>query len=183
MIAARRTVRGVTLIELLMTLIIAAIAFMALAVPFVAERAFSIAGLNQVEAQREAQMVLRAIARAGRECQQYATGSAGYLSGATYLMFKQCASNSVYAPGSRCFAGGPSFSGGKMITRLPDCQSEPNTKVLIDGLRTKVANFTVTPLTNKLVRVTLEVTHGISPTDPRRRAELLQTDLFLRNGT
>ena len=59
--------RGVTLIELLITVMIGAIAMFALVPPFIAEGNFFRKGKRQTEAQRDAQMVLRAMARAVRE--------------------------------------------------------------------------------------------------------------------
>ena len=63
--------RGVTLIELLITIIIGAIAMLALAVPFSAERIFWLRGDTQAEAQRDAQLALRAMARVGRQSSCY----------------------------------------------------------------------------------------------------------------
>ena len=63
--------RGVTLIEMLIALVISAIAMMALAVPLIAERAMVGSGKAQTEAQRDAEMVLRAIARAALGSDQY----------------------------------------------------------------------------------------------------------------
>ncbi len=69
--------KGVTLIEILIVAIIGAIALIALAVPFMAERRFSGLGKSQIEAQRDAQLVTRAIARIARESSASSiTGSA-----------------------------------------------------------------------------------------------------------
>ena len=67
----KRAHRGVTLVEVLITVVIASIAMMALAVPFVAERSFWGVGKRQTEAQRDAQLAMRTIARMGREGATY----------------------------------------------------------------------------------------------------------------
>ena len=176
---------GVTLIELLMAVIISAIAFFPLAMPFIGERSFWGTGERQTEAQRDAQMVLRTMARAARECHAYSTGTGGFLPGATLLSFDSCANDPIYPAGSRCFAGGPAYLGGTMIFRSTNCQTIPSTIVLIDGTRrSQVVNFTVTPIVpNKLVRVHLEVSHRRTTTDTRVRNEILETEIFLRNAT
>ncbi len=175
------TRRGVTLIELLMAIVIGAIAMFALVPPLVAERVFWGNTQRQTEAQRDAQMVLRAMARAGRECQGY--NRPGFFSpvpGAdTTLSFDGCLGVSI------CFGGGPSFNGGQMVQRSPNCQTPGGEKVLIDAVRSKVANFTITQvIPNKLVRIHLKVTHRLQTTDTRTPGdEILETEIFLRNAT
>ena len=61
-----RSRKGVTLIELLVTIVIGSIAMMALSVPFMSERIFWLSGDAQAESQRDAQMALRAMARVAR---------------------------------------------------------------------------------------------------------------------
>lgn len=157
--------RGVTLIELLMTIIIGSIAFFPLAVPFVGERSFWGTGQRQTEAQRDAQMVLRAMARVVRE-------SNGY----------------TIAAGGVTFNGAPTCGGNPVIFELhpggvfhQHCGS--NTTILIDGVRSKVTSFTPTTIiANKLVQVALTVTHQLRTTDSRTRSETLATQLYLRNA-
>src|SRR3990167_8594413 len=73
-----RSQRGVSLIEVLMVTIIGAIALMALAVPFMGERRLWGEGQSQVQAQRDAQLVTRAIARDARASEAFViTGTAG----------------------------------------------------------------------------------------------------------
>jgi type II secretory pathway pseudopilin PulG len=57
----------VTLIEVLVTVVISAIAMMALAMPVVAERRFWTIGIQQTQVQRDAQVALRAIAKVARQ--------------------------------------------------------------------------------------------------------------------
>lgn len=62
--------RGVTLIELLVAVVIGAIACLGLSAPMMAERRFWILGNAQAESQRNAQLATRAIARVVREAGQ-----------------------------------------------------------------------------------------------------------------
>jgi len=174
--------RGVTLIELLMTIVIGSIAMLAIWPPFVAERIFWNKGKRQTEAQRDAQMALRAIARDARQRTNYIvtlppagpnSGAIGFLGGP--------------AGGGACFIGGPSafilFGSGQLVERN-GCDGGPLKAVLIDGVRSKVASFTVTPIiANRLVRLRLVVTHQLRTTDPRTEQEILETEIYLRNGT
>ena len=172
--------RGFTLVEMLVVVVISAISLMALSVPFVGGRVYALSGNNQAEAQRDAQMVLRAMARAGRECKQYSL-PVGFPPGATNLSFDNCPVDPIYPAGSRCFVGTPST--GTMILTSPNCQT-PSTKVLINGVRSKVTAFTVTPIVaNKVVNIKLTVTHQPTATSSRKETEVLETDLFLRNAT
>ena len=165
--------RGFTLVEMLVVVVISAISLMALSVPFVGGRVYALSGNNQAEAQRDAQMVLRAMARAGRECPQYAVNSFG---GACGITFQACPNGQ-----NACFMGGPSFKGGQLI-RTTNCQTKPSPKVLINGTRSKVASFALTSVNSKLVRITLKVTHQPTATSSRVESELLETELFLRNA-
>ena len=63
---------GVTLIELLVTLIVSVIVVLTMTVPFMAERLFWGTGKRQTEAQRDAHLGMRAIARAARESKTFA---------------------------------------------------------------------------------------------------------------
>ncbi len=163
--------RGVTLIELLMAVVIGAIAMFALVPPFLAEGNLFRKGKRQTEAQRDAQMGMRAIARVGRQSLSYSPNSPGSI-----LVFTEPVG------GQACFQR----LGNQLIVTRPNCVGGAlgvNTTVLIDGVRSQVANFTMTPVTNKLVRVHLEVTHRLRTTDPLSEKETLETELLLRNGT
>ena len=161
--------RGVTLIELLMTIIIGSIAMLPLAIPFSAERIFWNKGKQQTESQRDAQMGMRAIARVAHGAQSYSRSSG-------HLLFQ------LPGPIFRCFDGGPAFSNQLVLTNCGDPPSP--LAVLIDGNRSQVDSFVVTQVVpNKLVRVKLQVSHRLRTTDPRQEDEILETELFLRNGT
>ena len=164
--------RGVTLIELLMVIIIGAIAFMALAVPFIAERAMNLSGQAQAEAQRDGQMVMRAIARAAREGTQFAGGSF-----------------TVTCPGPDNEFGTPDdFTGTRQFIRIgaqlslqDTCTGQ--TTMLIDGVRSRVATFTMTePIDDRLVRVQLVIQHEPRVGGGRIRVETMETEVHLRNG-
>ena len=157
--------RGASLIELLITIIIGVIALMALAVPFVAERSFESSGKRQTEAQRDAQMALRSMTKAARDSSSYFV-TAGASS--TRIDFaRPC--------GTMSFEGGPNFSGGQ-IWWVNGCVAPVDTTVLIDGIRSRVTNFTVTPVTTRLVKLRLDVIHE------NLRSEFLETEIFLRNA-
>ncbi len=186
----RNSRRGVTLIELLMAVVIGAIAMFALVPSFVAERVFWGNTQRQTEAQRDGQMGMRAIARTGREGTAYTFTTTTFgLNANSKIAFN-------LPPGapsaSVCFAGGtPAGNGvgaGELWVSSKPCVAvlDIGTGIqLIDGIRSKVTNFTVTQVVpNKLVRVHLEVTHILRTTDTRTPGkEILETDLFLRNGT
>lgn len=163
--------KGVTLIEILIVAIIGAIALIALAVPFMAERRFSGLGKSQVEAQRDAQLVTRAIARIARESSVFSiTGSAG---DQTLVFTTPC--------GSVSFRGGSAFNNGGpntgQLIRTDNCVAPAATSVLIDGVRSKVTNFTATSVTlNKMVDLQIDIQYQ------NQRSELLQTRIYLRNG-
>ncbi len=163
-----------TLVELLVTLVIASIAFFGLAVPFFSERIFWGWGEDQTEAQRDAQVALRAVARQGR-------GSSGYVVG----VGGERITFSVMCPGpdglqgtADDFAGTRQFMGGGaggLFQMVDSCSG--GTVTLIDGGRSRVAHLEFQPLiANRLVRVHLEVVHG------GQRSEHLETEIFLRNG-
>ena len=165
--------RGVTLIEMLIALIISSIAMMALAIPFVAERAFSLSGKAQAESQRDAEVVLRAMARAGREGSQYSVG-AGTLS---FDVICPC-------PGPLpCPAGTRQFTKTGAQLQMTDTCIAPQPLTLIDGNRSKVQDFTITSIIpNKLVRIHLEITHAPIVGGPRQEDEILESEVFLRNA-
>ena len=173
------TQKGVTLIELLMVIVISAIAMMALAVPLVAERAFLGSGQAQAESQRDGEMALRAMARGARQ-----SSACNITPGPGNKVQVQ------FVGGLRCFKGGPDYpAAGRGELHLFDesCAGAGGiaTAILIDGNRSKVEEMTVSaPVNNKLVRVHLRVSHHPIAADPSRiEDEVLDTELFLRNGS
>ncbi len=164
-----RGYRGVTLIELMITTVIGSIAFMALAVPFVAERRFWVTGNAQVEAQRDAQMAMRAIGVVARESGDYRILDSG---GNVRLRFElPC--------GNKEFRRGPAFNGGQLEFRNISCPPSegPPSSILIDGVRSRVTELTFTPvIDDKLVHVRLVVAHQ------NLADEVLETDFYLRNS-
>lgn len=173
--------KGVTLIELLMAIVIGSIAFFPLAIPLVGERSFWGAGQRQTEAQRDAQMALRAMARVARECSAYNVLNPGPNAGQLSLI------NSSGPPdpfaGPNCFLGGPAAPYNGLFLQRKSCDNFASTVVLIDGVRSQVQGFTITQVVpNKLVRVQLQVTHRLRTSDPVTRNETLVTELFLRNA-
>lgn len=159
---------GVTLIELLLAVVIGAIAFFPLTVPFVSERSFTGAGRRQAEAQRDAQMALRAIARAARQGTNPSPAPGNTSDTFTFqLPLPSC-------PGAEVrFDGGPSLNGTLQMT--DGCSNR--TALLIDGVRSRVTNLVFTGVTNRLVRVGIDVTYE------GQQTERLETELFLRNAT
>ena len=175
---------GVTLIELLITMVIGLIAFLALAPSFIAERRFWIAGNAQAESQRDAQMALRAVARQARQSLPFF--------GPTPLSPYQIVSAGptgaiIFAPpsgGTVCFAAGPA-KGNQLIMMTGGCGVGPaNQTILIDGVRSKVVEFSLAEIVpRKLVYVKIQVSHQPILTSTRIRNEVLETELFLRIGT
>ena len=161
--------RGFTLVELLITIVIASIAMMALAVPFVAERTSFLSGRAQAEAQRDAEICLRAIARVAREGIAYDATVPGRLS-----FTVPCGPSPT--TGTATFE---LHDGG--LFHLHDCTG--NEVTLIDGVRSQIANFTATNVTSKLVRIHLECAHASPLSSGRVENEVLDTEIFLRNGT
>ena len=157
--------RGVTIIELLIAVMISSIAFMGLAVPLIAERVQTISGRRQAEAQRDAQVAMRAIARAARECKFYVINAA-----ADQVTF----SGPAVAPCTPFFRGGPNFAGQFVMS---DGCPAPQTTALIDGIRSQVVHLRFEPVVaNRLVRAHIEVTRE------GQESEHLETEIFLRNG-
>lgn len=167
--------RGVTLVELLMVAVISSIGFVALALPFAAERSMWGNGKRQSEAQRDAQMALRAIARVARESLAYSVVNPGPNQGA--VGFDQ--------PGGAtgidtCVRGGPSDN--FQLTVRPSCNGAIS-QVLIDGVRSRIASFRVVPVVpNQQLRIELLVRHRLRQNDTRENEELLITEVYLRNG-
>lgn len=158
--------KGITLLEALITIIIASIAFFALAMPFIAERSFWSSGERQVAAQRDAQLVTRAIARVARESDNYLIdNTAGY---PQILFDRFCGDNSS-------FQGGPTLGTGR-LDFTNTCVSPTQTYSLIDGVKSKVTQFAVTQINAKLFKVRINVLHE------NETNELLETQIYLRNA-
>ena len=160
--------RGVTLIELLMTVVIGAIAMFALVPPFIAEGNFFRKGKRQTEAQRDAQMALRAIAFVAHESTGYSIPTSDTIN---FLNTSVCGTNPVTFHADAVSKDLHMHCGG-------------NTTPLIDGVRSRVVSFTpTTVIANRLVHIQLDVSHQLRTTDTASENEVLDTDLFLRNGT
>lgn len=145
---------GVTLVELLITILISSIAFFALTVPFVAERSQWGSGNRQTQAQRDAQLAMRAISRVARESTSFtpATGTFATLCG-----------NQTFV------------SVGGQLT-WTDCTGTP--AVLIDGVRSQVGLFSMTAASAKLVDVQLRVDQAGG-----QEQESVRSQFFLRNAS
>ena len=152
--------RGVTLVELLVVIVISSIALMALSVPLVAERSFWASGTRQAEAQREAQLVMRAIARVAHESSSYA------VAGSQITFTAPCGGRQFLTAGA----------GGKQFQMIDGCTSPPKTVTFIDGDETQVTQFNVTFINPKLIGIDLEITEN------GQQNEFLQTQFFLRNA-
>ena len=150
---------GVTLIELLVTLIVGSIVMLALAMPFVAERRFWTSGKRQTQSQRDAEVALRAMARVARQ-------SAGVTitgGGSSVSFYRDRAKNSCAA----------SFSlTGSQLFWKPNCTGSPPALV---GAPSVVTTFSVSQASVNRVRVLIGVTQG-------SENELLDTDISLRNA-
>ena len=146
--------------------------------PFVAERVFWKQGKQQTEAQRDAQMVMRAIARTAR-----GASAVSLPSSSSVTLTRRCDSGT--GNGTVTYEK----SGVQLLKRTLVCKidgsdvstvgSEPK---LIDGVRSKVATFT--PAVNGTVlSVVLDVYHNIIPTDSDpAQHEYLQTNIYMRNA-
>ena len=173
--------RGVTLIELLMAIVIGAIAMFSLAPLLIAEGNFFRKGKRQTEAQRDAQMALRAIARVARGSDNFnnpGPSSACVPLGGFHTL--QCDGGGV-----ACIRYNWVGDALSQITNFStSCTNHPNgTVTLIDGVRSKVTSFLITSITSKQVQVQINVTHQLRTGDPRIENELLQTELFMRNAS
>ena len=157
--------RGFTLIEMLMVFVISTIAMMALVLPFSAERSFWGVGKRQTEAQRDAQLALRAIARVARQTSGYTINNGG------------ASLQLTSGVNAGCFRGGPSFS--SQLQWYPATCGTGTPTLLIDGnaKRSRVTNLAFSTVTaNRLVQIQLTVTYN------NRENEILTTELFLRNA-
>ena len=153
--------QGVTLIELLIVMFLSLIALMAASTPFVGERSFWGTGTRQAEAQRSAQVALRAIARVARE------GS----SVDTPIPANQITFNTPC--GKRTFQ--TAGNGNNQFQMVDNCVLPALTVTLIDGVKSKVIQFTPTLINAKLVDIQLQVKQE------NQQSEQLQTQLYLRN--
>ena len=162
--------RGVTLLELLITIIIGSIAMLALAIPFGAERRFWVTGKAQTEAQRDAQLVLRAIARGVRE-------STGYAGGGSFNVVCGPGPDGRYGTADDVTGTRQFVQSGAQLQMSDSCVSQ--TVTLIDGVLTpsQVTSFSIAsiPGTTKLVQVQLNVARG-------QQNESLVTQMFLRTA-
>ena len=171
------SIRGVTLVELLIAVLISGIAFFALTVPFVAERTNWGEGQRQTEAQRDAEVALRAVERAARWGRQHfpAVGPSSTMQ----FIIPACA-GPFGGFGSVTFQGGPSFS--NQFQMIDSCNGSA-VVTLIDGVRSQVTNLAFTGITSKEVRIQLTVAHQLrAGAGQRQSTETLQTEVFLRNA-
>jgi prepilin-type N-terminal cleavage/methylation domain-containing protein len=155
--------RGITLVEVLITVVIGSIALCAMALPFVAERSFWATGQRQTEAQRDAHLVMRAISRAAQESGSVALDPDG--AGARFFLDPNRTVCQAY------FRGG--FAGSGRFEWYPRCGRQP-TVLLDDDSRLRTLAFE--PVSRNLLRVRVEVTRK------DREDERLETDFYLRNG-
>ena len=163
----KRRCAGVTLIELLVTLIIAGIAFFGLAVPFFSERSFWRQGERQTEAQRDAQVGLRALARSAHGSSSHNLVVGTTASSITFNVL--CPGGGA---GTRQFIGTP--GAGNQFQLIDSCSGQTTT--FIDGNRSQVIAWQATAVTPRLVRVRMQVTQG------NQSNELLETEVYLRNA-
>lgn len=155
--------RGVTLVELMVTMVLGAIVLLAAVMPFIAERSFWAAGRRQAEAQRDAQMAMRALAHMARQGQGYAVAPTG---DSITVNFTGC---------NRQFQRGGADP--HQLLMVDNCVAPSKTTTLIDGVKSQVTQLVFTPVVaNKLVTIQLQVTHE------NQKNETLQTNLFLRNA-
>lgn len=160
--------RGFTLVEGLMAVIISAIALMTLAVPFLAQQRLWRQGWTQSEAQRDAQIVMRSIARSARQASAVAVSTvSGY----------ERVDLTVPSGSGNCtvtFEGGAALNGGQ-LRKIDGCDSNTQT-LLIDGVRSRVGTFSPTRLGNgTLLSVDIDVITEDQENEP------LSTTVFLRN--
>ena len=162
---------GVTLVELLITTVIASIAMMALAIPLIAERSFWGTGKRQTEAQRDAQLAMRAIARVGREAWEFDVVSVN--PNQSVLKFKNS--------GASCEK---TFIGDRINWKLYFLDACAGTSTeLINGERSRLKEMFVEGIGARQVRIRLRVAHSLRANDPREEDEVLETQLYLRNAS
>ena len=167
--------RAVTLIELLITIVIGSIAMFALAVPFSAERIFWLSGRARTEAQRDAQLALRAMARVARQSACYDIVGADQVTlyagprvglactGATNGCFRRVGNQFESYSGTLCTGVSPAL--------------------VIDGGRSQVTALSIIRSaagSDRLVQAQLTVRNTAGS---QQQTEQLLTELYLRNAT
>ena len=158
--------RGITLVELLVTIVMSTMVFLSLSMLLSTVQAVRGSGEDQSEAQRDASLVLQTLARAGRQ----STGYTISLNGAKVTFTSGACSPS--------FQGGPTIGPGGGQVQMSDGCPSPTTTLLIDGARSRATQFQMTSVSpNKVVHARIQITYR------GQQNELLETDLFLRNGT
>lgn len=152
--------KGFSMIELLMVVIISAIALVGAAMPFYAEQAFWRTGKERAGSQRDAHMVMRAIARTARE----GTGYTIDLGARSVTFHGNCDQDFQWVNGNQ-------------LQMVDHCVSPAATQVLIDGAASRITQFTVMQVVaNRLVDIQLEILQG------NQEREQLHTQIFLRNA-
>ena len=151
--------QGVTLIELLIVMFLSIIALMAATTPFVGERSFWGTGSRQAEAQRSAQVVMRAIARVARE------GTSYFILNNQITFTTPC--------GTRVFQ--TAGNGNNQFQMVDNCVIPALTVTLIYGVKSKVTQFVPAQINTKLVDIQLQVKQE------NQQSEQLQTQIYLRN--
>ena len=158
----RMNERGFSLIELMIVMIISAIAMISIAPAFMTERSFWAQGNRQAAAQRDAEMALRAIARVARQ-------SNNYVINANQITF------TTPAGCTRQFQ--TAGAANDQLQLVDNCIAPSETVTLIDGVRSDVTQFMTTSITTRLVQIQLRVTR-----ENREHAQM-QTQIFLCNAT
>ena len=172
--------RAVTLIELLITIVIGSIAMLALAVPFSAERIFWLSGRARTEAQRDAQLALRAMARMARQSACYDIVGADQITlyaGPRVAAACTGAINGCFRRAGNQFE---SYSGTICTGVSPT--------LVIDGGRSQVTALSITrPVvgSDRLVQAQLTVSNRntAGSQTQQQQTEQLLTELYLRNAT
>ena len=166
--------RGFTLMELIIAIVISVIALFGLAPLLIGGTVSFNTGKRRVEAGRDGELVLRALAHVARESSSFTINGPGDV---TFV-----------SPTSPCgiwrFQGGSGAPFGGQLSMTDGC---PGSSVpLINGVRSQVMNFSVAPATvgnTRAVRVTIQVADQLRTTlGQRQNNETLQTDLYLRNA-
>ena len=180
--------RCVTLLELLIATVISTIAMFALVPPFLAEGNLFRKGQRQTEAQRDAQMAMRAIARVARESGQMLLPMT-IPDGVSYVFetsdacgvkafVKRDSTRSLQFQEQCVFPGivGPLVT---LISGDVDPDGPEGRNDLIDRNESWLTEFTIDRVgpagSSKTIHVLARVQHGGT------EEELLETTLFLRN--
>ena len=155
---------GFTLVEMLVTILMSALVFFSLAMLLSTAQSFRGSGENQTEAQRDASLVLKTMARIARQSTSYTIS----LNGAKVTFTSGACSPS--------FQGGPTIGPGGGQVQMSDGCSTLATTLLIDGAWSRATQFQMTVVSSKVVHARVQITYQ------GRQNELLETDLFLRNA-